>query len=862
MENSPTTTHDGSELLAGAGWHGIAALYAISGTVYGIVAAVGARLFVPAEHLLATLVALGFAFLALSTLYLVGVARRIRRAAWRDARALQASEQRYRLIAEHVSDVIWTTDNEGRLTYVSPSVQRLLGVTPAEIMAAAAATPDARQAARNEALARIRRQLNEPGPDRQVTMEVREQHKDGYPVWIESVARVMRDADGRLAGILGASRDITPRRRAEEALREQQAEQQAILDTLPACVFQKDLSNRVLWANRAWIENAGKSRDQVIGQSCYDIFSHEVAERFAQDDTEVIRSNRPKTDILVSMPLPDGTVRWHAVRKIPWHGRDGRVVGVLGCSLDVTSLHETEEALRHSEKRFRTLFGASPLGIVLSDERGRIVDANPACMRLLGYSLEELRGLPSLTSLLAGNDVAAGQAWLRALAVAGSGMPPREFTSLRRDGETVCTRHVGAVVRDEAGRFLYSLDIIEDMTETKRLEERLRHSQKIEAIGRLAGGIAHDFNNLLQVVLSCTGEAITGLSESAPLRLPLRQSEQAARRAASLTRQLLAFSRQQVLQPARLDLQHLVQELLSLLNRLIGETVCVDFQPGEKAAPVLADANQIEQILTNLCVNARDAMPRGGVLTLSIREMTLGAEDCASLDLLQPGIYVAVQVQDTGEGMDEGTLARAFDPFFTTKAVGKGTGLGLAVAYGIARQHGGTISASSQPGQGSTFTLLLPRCDQAASPATTPKVAEPPPDGRGETILVAEDEALVRDICRRMLERAGYHVLAAGNGLEAVRMVEANPGTIDLLVFDAVMPIMGGREAFETICLEHGPMPCVFVSGYESHDTEGASAPGSTPRLLHKPYEREQLLEAVREALANQHQNTEAVTPG
>ncbi len=620
---------------------------------------------------------------------------------------------------------------------------------------------------------------------------------------------------------------------------------------LPACVFQKDLANRVIWANRAWVEGTGKSRDQIIGKSCDDVFPREVAERFAVDDAEVIRSNRPKTDIVLKLPLPKVGNRWYAVSKTPWHDHDGKVIGVLGCALDVTSLREAEVALRHSEQRFRTLFTASPLGIVLSDERGRILDANPACLRQFGYSLDELRALSSLASLMAPSDVAAGQAWLRALAVAGSGMPPREFAALRRDGQTVCTRHVGAVVRDQAGNFLYSLDMIEDMTETKQLEERLRQSQKIEAIGRLAGGIAHDFNNLLQVVLSCTGEALAGLGEDDPQRLPLRQSEQAAHRAASLTRQLLAFSRQQVLQPVRIDLPNLVQELLSLLNRLIGETICIDFQPGADVGPVLADANQIEQVLINLCVNARDAMPDGGMLTLSIQEVTMGPEDCARRDLMQPGTYVAVRVQDTGEGMGDGTLARVFDPFFTTKTVGKGTGLGLAVAYGIARQHGGTITASSRPGQGSTFTLLLPRCDHTPVPAPPPAApAGPVPGGHGETILVAEDEALVRDICRRMLERAGYRVMVACHGLEAVQAVRANRGAIDLLVFDVVMPIMGGREAYETISRENGPLPCVFVSGYENNDSESASPATASPRLLHKPYERQQLLEAVREAVA------------
>jgi len=829
---------------------GAALLYAGAGTVYGIAATLLASSLVPPDRILPVLVLLGFGFLALSTVYLAYAAQRVREAAWRGAEILQASDERYRLIAENAADVIWTLDTEGRVTYISPSVERVLGLTPEEVMATSLgeAVTESSAGVLSEVRAQVIAQMRGLAPDRPVTAEVRRARKDGRVVWAEIVVRVMRDAEGRPVGILGVARDISERRRAEEALRRLQAELQAVLDALPACVYHKDCENRVLWANRAMLDLVGANRTQVTGHDGAELFPPDVARRFWEDDREVIRTDRPKSDIVEMVRHPDGSPHWYATRKIPWHDAAGKVVGILGCSLDITPLRQAEEALRRSEERFRTVFASAPVGIVIVDEECRALDANPAYEQILGYTLAELQALPNLLVLANPAEQEAATAQFREAVCQRQTFPASEVHLMRKGGQAIAVRHVGASVHDHEGRFLYGMAIIEDVTETRRMEERLRQGQKMEAIGRLAGGVAHDFNNLLQVILGCTGEVLSSLPAGSPHKVPLAQSEQAARRAAGLTRQLLAFSRQQVLRPERLDVSTVAANLLSLLARLIGENIRIDFRPAAEIGPVLADHGQIEQILMNLCVNARDAMPSGGRLTIATEAATLDEEYCASRDWAQPGRYAVVRITDTGTGMDAATLARAFDPFFTTKGVGKGTGLGLAVAYGIARQHGGGITIESAPGHGSTFSVFLPCCAEEPAPA-------PPParhavhHGTGETVLVAEDEELVRDVCQRMLERAGYRVIAASDGAEAVRLVAENPGAIDLLLFDMVMPGMSGRDAYETICSEHGPLPCVFVSGYVSPESEAGTPDASAQPMLRKPYEGTALVCAVREAL-------------
>jgi nitrogen-specific signal transduction histidine kinase/ActR/RegA family two-component response regulator len=378
-------------------------------------------------------------------------------------------------------------------------------------------------------------------------------------------------------------------------------------------------------------------------------------------------------------------------------------------------------------------------------------------------------------------------------------------------------------------------------------EELLLQSQKMEAVGRLAGGIAHDFNNLLTVITGYSGLALDQLGNGNALRRDIEQIADAANRAVTVTGQLLAFSRRQMLQPRAVDLNVVVRETDSLLRRLIGEDIelVTRLEPG--LAPVFADPGQLEQVIVNLAVNARDAMPRGGTLTLATRTVQLPPGADAPGDLAAEG-YTALTVADTGHGMDDDTRGHVFEPFFTTKENGKGTGLGLATVYGIVKQTGGDITVDSEPGRGTTFTISLPVDTSGSRPADARADGEVVRGGV-ETILLAEDEGVVRDLITQMLEQRGYTVLSAGDGIEALDVASEHSGAIDLLVTDVVMPRLSGRELAEHVTRDHPAMRVLYISGYTDDAVLRHGVLEAYTPFLQKPFTAETLARAVRVAM-------------
>ena len=413
----------------------------------------------------------------------------------------------------------------------------------------------------------------------------------------------------------------------------------------------------------------------------------------------------------------------------------------------------------------------------------------------------------------------------------------------RKDGSLVL---VDIVSRDFVfGGRVARLVLAIDVTEQRHLEDQLRQSQKIEAVGQLAGGIAHDFNNLLTIIKGNVELALHQLPTGVPLRNDLEQIAHAASRAALLTRQLLAFSRKQVLTPAVLDLNEVVGEAERMLRRVIGEHITFVTALAPAVSRVTADRGQIEQVLVNLVVNARDAMPSGGVLTVATADADLtGAE--ASTRGMHPGSYVTLRVRDTGAGMDDATRSRIFEPFFTTKPVGRGTGLGLATVHGVVHQSGGFITVDSSPGEGSTFTVYLPRTTHLASPQAAAVVDTI--ERGSETVLLVEDELEVRTVARRVLVEAGYTVLEASNAAEAVEVFEASARPIAILVSDVVMPGLDGHELSQMLQLRAPSLRTLFVSGY-SFDAPGASAAMDEGNFLAKPYDPGELARRVRSIL-------------
>jgi two-component system, cell cycle sensor histidine kinase and response regulator CckA len=507
-------------------------------------------------------------------------------------------------------------------------------------------------------------------------------------------------------------------------------------------------------------------------------------------------------------------------------------------------------ALVDSERLYRSTFEAAPVGIVHLDEHGQWLRVNQRLCDLLGYSAEELKSA-DVHALIHGKEKLPGESDLFRRLVAGEleRYVIDEMRYLRRDGSCLWARINASAHRESAGRVPYFIAVFEDITERRTLEARLQQASKMDAIGGLAAGVAHDFNNLLSVILSYTELLTEGLKKHDPMREDLGQISAAATSAVGLTRQLLAFGRQQVLEPKVLDLGEIVAKIAPMLRRVLGEDVELNVVAAAPLGRILVDPGQMEQVLMNLAVNARDAMPRGGKLTIETAQRELDQSFAAERTNLKPGQHVLLAVSDNGSGMDRETQNRVFEPFFTTKESGKGTGLGLATVFGIVQQSGGTISVYSELGSGTTFEMYFPVVSLA------PVVLAPstPPDARRltgtETILLVEDEERLRILIRGILTRCGYDVLEAQSGGDALLLCEQHPSKIDLLLTDVVMPRMSGRQLADRLLLLRPEMKVLYISGYTDDAVVRHGILEATVAFLHKPITPIPLSRKVRDVL-------------
>jgi two-component system cell cycle sensor histidine kinase/response regulator CckA len=512
------------------------------------------------------------------------------------------------------------------------------------------------------------------------------------------------------------------------------------------------------------------------------------------------------------------------------------------------SRRKTEEALQASELRFRRLRESGVVGITVTDSTSRIVEANEAFLKMVGYSRADLdAGSMSWAAMTPRewrhlNALAAER--LDATGVAA----PWEKEYLRKDGSRVPV--LVAVARIDGSQ---SISISLDLSERKRLELQASQAQKMEAIGSLAGGVAHDFNNILSVILNYSEGITATLNPDDPMRADVEEIDKAARRAAALTRQLLAFSRRQVFERRVLDLNQCISGVERMLRRLLGAGIELTTLPASGPWHVSADPGQVEQVLMNLVVNARDAMPNGGKLVIETKNVEIDAEYARAHHDVAAGSYVMVAVSDTGIGMDKATLARLFEPFFTTKEPGKGTGLGLATVFGIVKQSGGHIWVYSEPGKGTTFKVYFPRVLAEASAAVEQHNGSdrPPPDSSraNETVLLVEDDDAVRVVARNILRRSGYVVLEAPNGGEALLISEQHGAKIHLLLTDVVLPRMSGRQLAERLATTRPEMKVLFMSGYTDDAILQHGVLDSGVSYLQKPLTSALLTQKVRDVL-------------
>ena len=497
----------------------------------------------------------------------------------------------------------------------------------------------------------------------------------------------------------------------------------------------------------------------------------------------------------------------------------------------------TVALLRDSEERFRAMFESAAMATVLVGLDGRIVTANAAAEELLGYPRDEL---PALGEAIHPDDRDEGGRMVAEILGGERDRYRQEVRFVTATDDVVWTFLSIALVRDADAKPQFAIAMAEDVTERRILGEQLRQSQKLEAIGRLAGGVAHDFNNMLTAISGYTALSLEQAPEGSPLRADLDEVRKATDRATLLTRQLLAFSRKQVLQPELLNLNEIVVELESMLRPLIPEDIVMTMSLDPALGPIEADPSQLHQVVMNLVVNARDAMPAGGTLLIETANADLEEPDAS----IEPGPYVTLTVRDTGEGIDEETLDRIFEPFFTTKESGKGTGLGLATVYGIVKQSGGYVSVDSEVGVGTAFTIYLQRVDEPRSAGPEPVVANDEVRDATETVLIVEDEDVVRRLVTQVLEDEGFDVLVANNGDEALEI--AGNQHVDLLVTDVMMPGLGGREVSERLRELRPDLKVVFMSGYAEGGIHSDPLQPANTEFLEKPFTFSELKDKVR----------------
>lgn len=525
-------------------------------------------------------------------------------------------------------------------------------------------------------------------------------------------------------------------------------------------------------------------------------------------------------------------------RTIEFAGR--RAALVVG--RDVTTQRQTEQALR----KVSMAVEQSPSSVIVTDVQGRIEYVNPKFTELTGYTAEEVLG-QNPRILKSGETPVEEYRKLWSTITAG-GVWRGEFHNKRKDGTLFWERASISPVRDASGTITNFVAVKEDITAQKTLEAQYLHAQKMEAVGRLAGGIAHDFNNMLSVIVGYTDSAMAELDPHDPMYADLEQVRAAAFRSAELTRQLLAFSRRQTILPVVLDLGAQVAGMEGMLRRIIGEDINLEIRSQADVWPVFMDPSQIDQVLANLVVNARDAMPRGGRLIIEIGNIELTDEYAAIHAGCTPGCYVLLTVSDTGIGMDKDTLEHVFEPFFTTKGEGKGTGLGLATVFGIVKQNGGYINVYSETGHGSTFRVYLPRHTGAVPEEDLAQ--EHAESVRGtETVLLVEDEEMVRELARRVFEQAGYRVIPAAGPGEALAWCETSEEPIHLLLTDVVMPNMNGSELARRIATVRPGIKVLFMSGYTTETIAQSGVLDWGAGFIGKPFDPYKLLAKARAVL-------------
>ncbi|MBI4964283.1 MAG: PAS domain S-box protein [Desulfomonile tiedjei] len=654
------------------------------------------------------------------------------------------------------------------------------------------------------------------------------------------------DPSGQVIGTRAMFVDITGRKKAEGKMQDSEERLRLTLEAAQIGIWDWDVKNDQWYASPTYHSMLGYEPETGLAdrRKWLDRVHPDDRAQVKERIQEVLTRDFKEYQYEARLQHADGTYRWQQVRGFGIkRDENGKVTRMLGIRMDITERKQAEEARRESDKRYRTLFEESRDGVYFVLRDGEIMDVNPSFLEIFGYTREELIG-KDIRALYV--DPADRLKFQEEIEKKGF-VKDYAVKYRKRDGAEMDCLLTSSVYHREDGSIAGYRGIVRDVTDQKKLQRELLQAQKMESIGTLAGGIAHDFNNLLTVVLGFSELLLIGKDQRDPSYADLQRIKHAATSGADLVKRILAFSRKADFNPRPLNLNHEIEQAKQLLTRTVPKMIEVELALSNGLPPVIADPTQVEQVLMNLAVNARDAMPDGGKLTIVTRLVALDEEYCGLHLGAKPGNYVMLSVSDTGHGMDQETLNHIFEPFYTTKASGEGTGLGLAMVYGMVKQHGGYIICNSEPGMGTTFNIYLPVIPNEAKSenATETRILS-----RGtETILLVDDEEMVRDLGKRILERSGYAVLTAANGLETLDEYKKEGHNISLVILDLMMPEMGGKQCLEDLLKIDPQIKVLIASGYSAAgETKKAIELGASG-FVDKPYAMKGLLEAVRRVL-------------
>jgi two-component system cell cycle sensor histidine kinase/response regulator CckA len=653
----------------------------------------------------------------------------------------------------------------------------------------------------------------------------------------------LRDDSGRIIGTLSSAEDITEKRKSQQEIIESENFLQSIFEAIQDGISILDTNLTVIRVNR-WMEMMYADRESILGRKCYQVYQNRKSVCTWCPSIKTLASGELNSEI-VPYPSSKKTRGWIELSAFPLKDVNGQVIGVIEHVKDVTDRKNSEDALRESEEKYRRLIQQSNDAIYLLYNR-KFEIVNDKFLKMFDITREEVNNPEfDFMTLVAPSSRVLVEERTKRLKRGENLDPKYEFTSITNDGRTIEVEASVSYVSYKEG--IATQGIIRDVSERKRLEEQLRQALKMEAVGRLAGGVAHDFNNLLTVISGyCDMLLFRNLSEG--IKNDIEQIRKASERAISLTSQLLAFSRKQLIQPKVLNLNMLIEEHTKMLARLLGEDIEIETALSDDLGLVKIDRGQMEQVMMNIEVNARDAMPKGGKLFIETSNVEFDGHYVKKHLETKPGYYVMLSISDNGMGMDERIISRVFEPFFTTKSRDKGSGLGLATVYGIVKQNNGFVYVYSEPDKGTTFKIYLPRIKQTAKKNRKKLTSNSKLHGH-ETILLVEDNSSVRTITQTALQNFGYRVLPAGNGKEALDIYKNHSGPVQLLLTDVVMPSMSGKELAEILKALNPRIKVLYYSGYTDNTIAHHDILDPGVDFIQKPFSHTDLARKVREVL-------------